>query len=322
MTKKIWHYLDNQFENITLKSYKKALIISGYHNAALQAAFEKDPANPDWTTLYKRYNPLHIELVKQFCEWQSAGGKQGGSTLSLDQLLSLMSNMLDNWEPRIQVVYAKNTERFKQILPSGHKPFNSGSKDTRITAVNTLSVNIGADAALASVKTDVDKYYNDLDKARTTQSGAKVGTQAGSLQVEQAITNAMQMQYANLGYLMNMFYKNTEPIALFFDIETIREHNQRIFTGTLTPLENEAVLEHTFMNTDTLRAKITGTANAKLYLASLQNGTDSTAIEVTGNHELIIKLSDFGVADYHQNRFITIVNQGAAETTKYLIEIE
>lgn len=315
-----WQYLDNQMHNAAKRNYKKGLIISNYHDAALKTIMDSSP-DPDFATLYNRYHPLHLELVTEYTNWKNAGGQQEGSTLNLDQLLGLMSGKLDNWDPRIQIVYAKTTPRYKTIFPDGRKPFRTGTKDTRIEAIHTLSENIGADAALAAIKTEVDTYYTDLDTARDSQSGAKLSTKIGSGSAAGAIANAMIMQYRNLGFLIDKLFETPNIIQNLFDVQTIRERDQRIFTGTLSPSENEAVLIHTFLPADEIRLKITGTADADFFLATSPNGTNSAPVTVPANSEITTAISAFTYPDSQVHRFLTAVNKSNTETIQYLIEL-
>jgi len=316
-----WQYLDNQFYNVTKRNYKRALIISNYHDAALLAATQQTPPDPDFTLLYNRYNPLHQALVTEYTGWKNAGGQQEGSTLNVEQLFDIMAPKLDNWDIRIQVVYPKNTPRYKTIFPDGRKPFYRTGRDTRIEAINTLAQNIGPDAALTTVHAEVLAYYADLNNARDAQSGKKAGTKIGSTLLDQAREAAMLMQYRNLGFLINKMGDNTALIAPFFDVQTIRERDQRIFTGTLDPSEKEAILVHTFLADDELRLKITGDAPARFYLGSTNNATDSNFVEIAGNHEQTITVNQFGITNYAEHRFLTVINQSPTATTQYLVEV-
>lgn len=241
--------------------------------------------------------------------------------ITLFTVLNMDLFRLDNWDPRIQIVYAKTSSRYKEIFPDGRKPFYRGSKDTRIEAVNTLAQNIGPDPQLTAIYSEVTMYYTSLDTARDFQTGKKAGTKIGSSLVQDAVEAAMLMQYRNLGFLINKGGDKPQLIAPFFDVQTIRERDQRIFTGTLDPSENEAVLVHTFLADDELRLKITGDAPARFYLGSTTNATDSNFVEIAGNHEQTITLSQFGVTDYHEHRHLTVVNQSPTATTQYLVEV-
>jgi hypothetical protein len=318
---KIWHYLDNQFVNIGERSFKKALIISNYHDAVLETAATNPPTpDPDMVFMYNRYHPLHEDLLAAYSDWQSKGGTQEGATLDLDQLLGLMTAKLDNWDARVQVVHAKNTGRYRTIFKDGRTPFRQGGKDARIEAVQSLSKAIGDEAPLATIKTEVDAYYAQLVDARKLQSGAKALTKSMSSGLEEAILAAMKMQYRNLGFLMNK-EENPDAIAIFFDTATIRERDQRIYTGTLDPLENEAVLIHTFMADDEIRLKADGNAPVKFYLGTTPNNTDGNGITVEANQEITIPAKEFNPIDYATHRYLTAVNQTDNTTTKYLVEL-
>ena len=316
---KLWNYLSNQFLNQTENSFKKATILSTYHDAALLAA---SVAHASLLPLYTRYHPLHQTLIADYNKWKSLGGSQEGDTLNVKQLLALSSPKLDAWEVVVLGFYIKTTVRYKQIFPNGRKPFNRGSVDDRINAFGTLSTNIGADANLAAVKTEVDAYYLQLTNARTEQDGGKQETREGSGEVDAARIAAMTMQYRNLGVCMDEFFDNTELTESLFDLETLRESTQVLFTGTLSPLETEPVLVHTFLPDDVLRLKSTLGGKVDFYLATTAGGTNSTLVSVPPLSELVITAADFGITDYGTHRYLTAMNTATDIETKFSVELE
>ena len=260
--------------------------------------------------------------MTEYSKFHSAGGKQEGKTLNLKQQFTLAMSRLDTWDVQIQVLYAKTTPEYKAIFKDGRKPFNSGSIDTRISAFETLSENLDAYADLAAVKALVDTTFATLLNARKAQEGAKGNVKGSSGNVETARLAAMNMQYRNMGFVMDNFFDTRITMAnQLFDLETLRDHQQSVFTGTLDPLENEAVLIHTFLPGDELRLKSNGPANIKFYLASTPRGTNSTAVEVLPNEERVIIVDDFAPADYATHRYLTAVNQQDAQSTQYIVEV-
>lgn len=316
---KIWHYLDNQFLNVASRNYKKAMQISNIHDAVLKNKMDNNP-DPDYALLYNRYHPLHLALVADYNTWKSKGGSQEGATLNLDQQLALMTGKIENWDTRVKMIYAKGTPRYRTIFPDARNPFNRGTIESRKDAIQQLSLNIGNDPLLVSVKDEVDAYYTDLDNALDTQSGAKSVKKDFSSAVRLSVTAAMNMQYRNLGFLMNKL-EVTEQIANFFAVNLLRESDQRIYTGTLDPLENEAVLIHTFMADDEIRLKADGDAGVKFYLGTTPNNTDGNGITVNANQEITITASQFNPTDYATHRYLTAVNVTDNTTTKYLVEL-
>ena len=311
-----WKYLDNQFEVTTKKSYKKALKLSNFHDAALQTQVI---TTPGLQPLLDRYHPIHLDYVDQYTKWRSAGGKQEGQTLNLEQQLAIALGQIDVWEPQILVLYPRNTPRFKEIFPDGRKPFRQSGLDDRINAFKTLSDNIGGDAALAAVKAQVDATYATLDNARDTQEGAKTTKKGGSQQVDIARLAAMNMQYRNMAFVLDNFFDNREDMCnKIFDLQTLRESDQSIFTGTLEAQEVEQVLVHTFLSDDELRLKIDTNGPVSFYLASTPGGTDSNPITLSTAAEITSSIAAFGLKDMAGHRYLTAVNNTQV-ITKYRV---
>ena len=314
-----WKYIDNQFEVNTKSSYKKALILSNYHDASLQT---QSAVNPVLLPLYTRYHPLHLTYVQQYNAWKSAGGAQQGQTLNLEQQLATAYESLGDWDIHVQVVYKKTTPQYKAIFPDGRKPYTRGGLDDRINTYDTLSKNIGTDPSLAAIKIQVDAAFATLDTARDTQEGAKSTKTGGSQQVDTARIGAMNMQYRNMGFIIDNFFDSREAAcAMLFDLTTLRESDQKTFTTTLDPAENDALLVHTFLITDMLKAKIDTTGPVSLFIASTPNGTDSTAVVLNTVTETSIPITAFGSIDLHTHRFLTVVSAAAA-LTKLKVQIE
>lgn len=312
-----WKYIDNQFLVATRDNFLKALKLSNYHDATLQMAQASDPG---MVILYNRYHPLHLVFVQKYNDWKSAGGSQEGETLNVSQQLTIAYAKMDAWDVAIQVVYPKTTPRYKSIFPNGRKPFNQGGITSRVNAYLTLSQNIGADPALATVKAEVDATYLVLDTARDLQEGAKANTKIDSAGVDTARINIMDMQYRNMAFILDNYYNDREVICnALFDLQTLRDLQQSIFTGTLEIDENKAILTRTFVANDDLSLEITSTEvdpafPVNFYLASSPNGIDSSAIQVSVNAgKLNIKASAFGIADYGTHRHLTALNNSGKE---------
>lgn len=316
--KKTWNYLQNQFANATLTSYKKAIILSNFHHATLLQA---EPTEPLLTIMLDRYTPLHNTLELEYNKWKNAGGSQVGQTLNLTQQLALASNKINVWDVAVQMQFPKGTVQYKNIFPQGRKPFNRQNIDDRVNAYSTLSLAMGGYASLASVKAQVDATYTILDDARVAQEGAKGNKSQGSDLVEAARVAAMKMMYRNVGYFIENFSDNPNYIENFFDLSTLRSSRQSIFTGTLDPAETEAVLIHTFMEDDEISLENKGDQAINFYLSNSPAGTNSDAILVNPMEEKIVPVSDFNVSDYAFYRYLTAVNTSTTLPTKYEVEL-
>lgn len=324
-----WHYLINQFVNVTRKNFSKTLKLSNYHDAYLNKMQTDYPTEPDWALLYNRYHPFHLAYVAAYTAWKNAGGQQKGQTLNTDQLLELLTTKVNKWDALIQseTGFEKGTASYLSIFPQGRAPFGTGGKTERVEAVNVLAENLDAYPALAAVKALVDAFYTLLDDARDTQEGAKGGTKLKSQDVDMRRVEAMTEQYRNLGFLINKTADQPLYIQPFFDLNVLRESRQSVFTGTLDPQENEAILIHTFAADDELQLTITGEPSTpagtmvSFYLATTPNGTDSTVVQVEANAAAItIEASAFGITDYATHRYLTVINGNDMEL-KYVVEL-
>jgi hypothetical protein len=330
--KKPWQYIVNQFVNSTNENYTKAFKLSNYHDAYLNKMQTENPTETDWAILYNRYHPFHLQYVSIYTAWKNAGGQRSGQTLNLDQLLELLITKVNKWDALIQTIdsFEKGTPNYLSIFPQGRFPFNSGGKTQRVEAVNVLVQNMAAYAAIpVSTRTLVSDFYTLLDTARDTQEGAKGGTKLKSQEVDQKRIAVMTEQFRDLGFLINKFAEQPKFIAPFFDLNVLRESRQTEFTSTLDPMENEAVLIHTFAADDELQLQVTAAPSSgtplpipvEFYLATTANGTDSTVVSVVPKAAAItITAADFGITDYAAHRYLTVVNPNVVEC-RYVVEL-
>lgn len=329
----IWHYLVNQFLNVTKENYKKMLKLSNYHDAYLKKMMDQNPMEPDLALLYNRYHPFHEAFFAAYTAWKAAGGTQKGQTLTLDQLLVLLITKANKWDSLVQAVdgFEKGTGNYLTLFPQGHYPFNTGATTARVAAVKTLSNNLDpfslTNPAILMVKGLVDAFYTQLDGVRDNQEGSKGGTQQKSAEVETKRIVVATEQYRDLGFLINKGAEVPSYITPFFELKVLRSHEQVHFTGTLDAGENEAVLEHTFVDDDELVLEITTTetvpasTQAVFYLATTPNGTDSTPVTVKANAAKIkVLASEFGAIDFATHRFLTAVNSTTFEL-HYVVEL-
>lgn len=324
-----WHYLENQFLNVTKENFKKALQLSLYHDSALQQRMTVDMMDPDWTILYNRYHPFHLNYAQNFEAWKTADGQQQGHTTGIDQMLAELPMQVDTWDAQVKSVpgFGKGSANHEAIFPYGRKPFNTGSKDLRVTAVKTLADALGLYPILSSVQMTVMTYHGQLLAARGTQTGAISNTKFLSQSVEQSRVAVMTEQYRDLGFLIDKAADNTDFIAPLFDLNVLRQSDQTRYTGTLAPAETKEVLIHTFMADDLMKVFIdspetlpSGTM-VQLYLATTAMGTDSTAVQVEADASAVnVDIAAFNVPDLATHRHLTIVNPNAM-TLEYVVEL-
>ena len=312
-----WKYIVNQMEIQTADSVKKAVAVSSYHDTALQTM---SLSMPGLIPLYDRYHPLHLTLVDEYSNLDSSGGAKQGDRVSVEIMLaSSKETLVDEWLIEILKLHKKGSAGYVAILPKGMAPFNSKGIDAKIAAYSTLAKNIGTEVALASVKADIITVHTNLLNARKLQTGAKTTTSNMSDTLDISRIDVMNMQYRNLGRILDDFFDTREIMCpLLFDLVTLRINPQTVFSGKLSATNKKAVMAHTFKAGDTLGAKTTQAS--KLYLATTIGGIDSIAISVVGNLKTILNIDHFGVTDFTNHRFLTIVNDTVV-TEKYVITL-
>lgn len=313
-----WHYMENQFENSTENSFRKAVKLSNYHDANLNA---QKTEYPELDPLYTRYHPLHLDLINKFTLWNSEVGYREGRTINVTELLDETYENLFLWDLQIQQVYNSKTSEYKGFFAEGRKKFLNGPLEARIGAYNTLQDRLGSNPLLATVKQDILDAYIELDAARDVQLGSKgvIKTKSGNLSI--ARSAAMVMQYRNLGICMDAF--NTEPLIIesLFDIDTLRTGKQTFFTGTIDFNSINSVFTRTLLADDELTLRNTGTVEITFYYASTKEGTNSTPIGVHPNSEKKIKISEFQVPEYGTYRHLSAVNQSIDVKATYSVKI-
>lgn len=307
--KRAWIYFQNPFLTVAAKSFKRAVKISTYHDSALHAA----QGDPFFAAMYAYYHPFHLALLAAYNQWKTSGGTHKGATLTVEQLLALLSpTKINRWDALVQAVFAKGTGDYLAVFPNGHQPFQTGERDERVNAVEQLSKAMEVYPSLSSVKSEVDAFYTQLNDARTTQLGNLGDTAHYSDNADEKIRKAMIAMYADLGLSINKNPETPTTLEPLFDLETVRNHEQVIFTGTLTDHETEVIAEHTFADDDELRLENKGDTIIRFYLANIpEDGPGANpVIELAAHHKQVVKATDFGSL---ANHFLKVENTGTAE---------
>jgi len=303
---KPWTHLVNPFLVATEKSYLKALNISTFHDSALYAVQNES----FFTPLYNYFHPLHLANQAAYSNWVAQKGMQTGDTLNLTQLLKLLlSTKIGQWDIAIQVVHPKNTSAYQALLHQNRKPFQTGKQAERISAVQSLGLALTGDTALASVKNDVDAFYQLLDTANTSQKSSKTTTNTQSDAVESARVDMCTAMYSNLGAMIQKFASNPDSLANYFDLHSIRNAEHVNFSGHIKPLHIHSVCKHTFAPTDSIEVNNTGAVALNLYLAHTKDAVAGSQIaSVAPGADQIVPVTSLGNLE---NNYLIISNADA-----------
>jgi len=277
---KPWAFLNNPFLSRGGDNYKVAYELAKYTDAALNARI----ADPFFAALYATFHPLFVALENEYNDWKAQGGFQKGKTQTLDILLEELGfgdadlgvrSKIYDWNLEVQGVFPKGTPTYTTIFPNGVAPFQKGSKDARISAVAALSLALAPHAALAALKTTVDASLADLNTARNEQQGEISDTGTDSDEVRGAVEEAMIGMFSLYGSLIAHYAATPEDVEAFFDLEKLRNLQQKEWLVSIAPVTMKNVFKRTLANDR--KVKITNLIDRDLafYVASEKNDTSA-----------------------------------------------
>jgi hypothetical protein len=238
MATRPWHYLSNSFLSATEESFKKALSLTNDHLAKLTA----NEADPDILVMKTDYLPLHDTFVTVHNQLASKEGIYSGKTKTMEELLDDLSQThINTWRGVVFAVFPEGSNDAQAIFPNDRKPFQKGTYDKRIEAVDSLRMTLETyttHPTLVTLAGTVGSFYIVLTGARALQQTdeGSVATLRGNLKA--AHRNMCIGMYRTLGRLMAKFAATPEVINNYWDLKLVRtleEENTFLLSGTLTP---------------------------------------------------------------------------------------
>jgi len=221
MAHELWHYAENQFDNVTKTSKKRMNIISSDHLSKLQA----EQSDADIHDLFHRFETVRAEYASRYDSWLKAKGIYKGATQNMDEIQqTLTSEKVPDWDNKIKVVVGEGSADNTTILPNGRGPFQEGGRDQRIREVAALAERLANFPDLAAVKTEVETFAAQMEQTRDIQQQKEDLVDNASDALEEQRVICAQMMYANLGRLMDKFADAPENISRFFELQVIQQH--------------------------------------------------------------------------------------------------
>lgn len=310
-----WIFLINTFLVVTEGSYILCKKLNTFTLGVLQGRLN----DPFFAGLHAGLLPLVTNFETLYDAWvfQLGNQKSKTSALSID-LKNLQGEKIGLWDIQIQNVFQQNTPEYQQILPNRRKPFQNGKQETRIAAVGALSIALTGKQQLAAVKTDVDAFFAQLHAHLLLQKQNLGDTDISSDALEAARVAVCTELYSILGLLMSHFKTNPELVDAFFDTESIRNHEQTIFNGTVLGAELKLAMTHTFIIGELVRLVNKGNHDLRFALCTEANDAlGQPSVLVTAGNETIVMAEELG--DVLTQRFLKVQNLAPAENGKYMI---
>lgn len=213
------NYLKNRFESATKKNRKRMLTASTDTDAKLSA---QQMSDPEITMLFGLFHPVFALFAQLYATWLAALGVYKGETLRLkNKMKELSKQKIKEWDAAIQVVFLENTEDYLILLPNGRAPFQNGTYEQRVAAVEGLGLRLAAYPALAALKTAVDVFATDLRNIRLLQQQKEQLADTASTNLEQQRMLLAVIFYGVLGFLMFKFRAEITRITDFIDFSLL-----------------------------------------------------------------------------------------------------
>ncbi len=130
---------------------------------------------------------------------------------------------------------------------------------------------------------------------------------------------AMSGLFSILGACIANFPNKPDQADFLFDMETIRHHDQLVFTGALNGGETHLVLKHTFAAADDITLTNSGATGLNFYLSSSGNDLpEKGGITVKAGDDDSITAADLGDVS---NTYLYVVNNDALAEGQFKVAL-
>lgn len=215
----LWEPLENKFINGTNGSKKRMNTVCADTGDKLDFRKTETGIGP----LNTYYKPFRTLFQTKYALWFSTNGTYKATTQTVERLKAELSGAkAKRWSVKVENHFIDDPDAYKAIFPNGRAPFQEGSYESRIIALQTLINALTGIDALRDTKTEVEAFLAQLQAARTLQQGKESMVEELSRQVEVERNNVGVALYYVLGGLMQIYSATPEAIAAFFDLETLR----------------------------------------------------------------------------------------------------
>jgi len=316
-----WIYSRNQFDNATINNYKLADLITKQHDIALQ----QDNTDTVILSMYNNFHPFRINFSKEYVSWMTMKASRKSSTRKVENMMiELLSNKIEEWDIKIQGVYRQDSVKYIAILPNRRKPFQKGSYEVRISRLKSLAESIEKDTLLKDVNDDIILFITEIENARNSQMGLRESLRKQSLKVDTAKIACVELMYANLGGLIQKFYKTPKEIERYFNLEAIRSHSNKInedtdeFAVKIPPITTQ---EAGIMFVENTKFLMFNNSSVDLYVyTGLENDSPNPTqmLCIAPDEERELSLSEMGMPG---SRFLFIVNKDKSSEGEMVINL-
>jgi hypothetical protein len=317
---RLWNYLNNVFDNVTKRSFKRALTIITDHLSKLLA----ESSDPEIQELYDRTKPFHDEFAGKWSDWVTAKKRRAAETQRFNEKITELSDVkLKLWDVAVQNVFIEGSSDYKAVFNNGRSVFRQGTYESRIGEVEALSKVLKDYPALAALQTEVTAYHRELVGIRDVQRQREEKVDLCSDNLEIARKAVSDIMYANLGALMNKFYRSPLLVEKFFDLSLLRSTangNGNItppepITGSVASKGKAMILEGGFDANSSFDILNTGGTSLKFYTTKLPDDpVPGSAMELLPGEQADVYASELGASG---NLFLMVYNPDELKEGSY-----
>ena len=215
-----WIYLRNVFNNVTSSNFKRMLSLSADHKAKLSY---HGATNPDVNTLYLLFEPIHTAFTVKYAKVVANFGAYKSATSTVEALAAdLSKTQIKSWDIKIQNVYEDHTDEYKSIIHSGRAPFQSGTYEQRLLAVQSLAISLAAYPLLSTVLTSVQAFATAFQNARLHQQELEGADTNLRVELEQAREDLALVMHRIFGQLIFLFAHQPGTIQSFYELQYLK----------------------------------------------------------------------------------------------------
>ena len=238
-----WHYLVDQFDNVTKDSRPLALRIFADFIAKANQRQVTDsgliPMNSEVLPPLLAWGAKHAELV-------SVEADYGAATAGFVEALRVLWNkpslevnsVLEDWDSQVRVAVPFGGTVYQRLFPHGREPFTAGTHEEIVEALRVLGQKLGVEGAklvdgsnvitakgqaLVDLGVVVTARWVALLEQRLAQQGLEGQADALADDLEPLRVAACDGLHSAVGFLLWHHRTNKALVGSYFDLDALRE---------------------------------------------------------------------------------------------------
>ena len=217
-----WSLLRNTFDNVTKFNFKRMLLMARDHRDKLRMqALTDSNINAIYTEIVPAFNHFeqtYNEVASNFAQYQAA------TQQFEEKLAELSAKCIKKWDITIQMELDDQSAAYKGLLPNGRAPFQSGAYELRLSAVNTLILNLqkSNNTALIALAQTIQIWYVEANSIRTKQQGIEQVDAMLRQDLEAARIELAAVMHTAFFKLCVIYSRNLAKVETFYELKYLR----------------------------------------------------------------------------------------------------